>query len=386
MRWLTGAGGMRPLHVMFIVHGFNVGGLENVVAHLVNHCSPERFRFSICSMTQLGGARDRVHRADTKFHAMNKGPGNDWSLIFRIAQLIKNDPVDIIQTHEWGTYLEGLFAARLAKAPVCIHVEQGTPHWHYRRQRVAYRLAQRLTDRFVPVSEQLAGQMRRWLKIAPSKLTVIGNAIETDRFPDAPERRGAVRAGLKLSDRDFVIGTVGRLVPVKGYEILLQSIARLKALGVPARLLLIGNGPLYEPLQRLVETWDLQQHVQFLGERADIPDLLQALDVYVSSSLSEGRSLSIMEAMAAGLPVVATSVGGTPEIITDGHTGVLVPPMQPDALSEKLLILIMDPLQRARLGAAARRSARESFNVQSMVEAYQNLYIMTRMKTIVNYE
>src|SRR5215510_12185742 len=195
--------GLRPLHVMFLVHGFEIGGLENVVAHLINRCDQEQFRFSVCAMTQLGSARLRVRRADTRYYALNKPPGHNWSLILRIARILKDDPVDIVQTHEWGTYLEGLLSAWLARVPVRIHVEQGTPNWEYWRPRVVYRMTQRMVDRFVPVSEHLRRDMIAHLNVDLDKLQLISNAVETSQFVRTPTERERLRAALGVTRTDF---------------------------------------------------------------------------------------------------------------------------------------------------------------------------------------
>jgi glycosyltransferase involved in cell wall biosynthesis len=208
--------------------------------------------------------------------------------------------------------------------------------------------------------------------VARDRICVIRNGIDTNRFN--PAARAAARQQLAIASDDVVIGTVGRLVPVKDQSMLLRAAAELKRRTRRFRLLLAGDGPLRDALQEQAHALGIQNEVSFLGERRDVEVVLAACDVFVLSSLSEGLSNTILEAMSTGLPVVATRVGGADELVDDGRTGVLVPPAQPDALATALASLIDDPAARRTMGAAGRLKAEREFSIARMAADYEALY------------
>jgi glycosyltransferase involved in cell wall biosynthesis len=213
-----------------------------------------------------------------------------------------------------------------------------------------------------------------------SAITTIRNGVELPRFAAADRRDG--RRKLGLSDAEVVIGTVGRLVPVKDHATLLEAISRVIQAGLMCRAVIVGDGPLQADLEQRVSALGLKDRVILTGGRSDVPDMLAALDVFVLSSTSEGLSNVIQEAMTVGLPVVATRVGGAAELVTPEVTGLLVPPSNAAALADALLRLGADPALRDSFGRAGRARAEQEFTLAAMVRAYEDLYVTLASRTL----
>jgi glycosyltransferase involved in cell wall biosynthesis len=225
-----------------------------------------------------------------------------------------------------------------------------------------FRLANRLTDRVVGVSEdatKLCQSQDRW---SAGRMQCIWNGIDVDRFRYA----GPSSQPVAIS--------VGRLSPEKDFPTLLRAARIVSGQHPRFRLKIVGDGAERPRLEQLARELDLQGHVEFLGERKDIPDLLRTAGFYVSSSKTEGISLTLLEAMAVGLPIVATRVGGNPEIVVEGLTGKLAPPLNPDALAAAMHVMLSDRDRWPAMGQAARARIEESFNVRHMVSRYEALY------------
>lgn len=367
----------RDLRVVHIVHSLEVGGLENGVVNLVNGPVPG-IRHAIVCLKTAGPLRARLDEGVDVF-VVGKGRGHDPRAVLRLLRILRQLRPDVVHSRNWATF-DAVLAARLARVPTVIHGEHGReisdPHGlHSRRNRVR-RMCARLVDRFVTVSDDL----RRWLitqvGIPERKVVRIHNGVNTTRF--APAESLAQRARIGLGPDQPVIGTVGRLDPVKDQATLIRAFAHARQSHPQTTLLIVGDGPGRAELLRLTASLELGQQVRFLGERADIPDLLRGLDVFVLASIAEGISNTLLEAMATGLPLVATNVGGNPELVEDGVNGLLVPPQEPATLSSALALYLDDPHLRAVHGKASRQRAVATFPLERMRAAYSTLYTSLR--------
>jgi glycosyltransferase involved in cell wall biosynthesis len=226
-------------------------------------------------------------------------------------------------------------------------------------------------DRVLSVSTRIAERMAREFRFPLEQITTIHNGVDLDRF--RPRDRSAARARLDLPTGATVVGTVGRMLPVKDHDTLLSALARIRSSGTHVITVMAGNGPLEGHLRRRAA--DLRLDVRFLGSRPDIEDVLPACDIYVSSSVSEGLSNTILEAMATGIPVVATRVGGTDELVQDGLTGVLVPAADPAALAEAIESVVTQPAMRRDMGLSSRARAERLFGLDRMVQNYERVYL-----------
>jgi sugar transferase (PEP-CTERM/EpsH1 system associated) len=359
--------------IVHVVHSLGVGGLENGVVNLVAGANPER-RHAVVCLTSAGPLRARLG-ADVAVWELGKARGHDVRSFARLVRLLRRLRPAVVHSRNWATF-DAILAARLAGVPAVIHGEHGRdasdPEGRHRRRRWLRRAASPLVDRFVTVS----GDLRRWLVedvgIPPRKIVTIPNGVDTGRF--TPADAAAARAALGLAADQLVVGTVGRLDPVKNQAGLIQAFGRLAGEYPDATLLIAGDGPCEGALRGLGAALGLGARVRLLGERADVPSILAAMDVFVLPSIAEGMSNTLLEAMASGLPLVATRVGGNPELVEDGVNGVLVPRQDPDALVAALRGYVDDPHLRAVHGKASRQRAVAEFGLERMRAAYTGLY------------
>jgi glycosyltransferase involved in cell wall biosynthesis len=263
-------------------------------------------------------------------------------------------------------------AARLARVPVVVHGEHGTLQLKPYQARVQ-RLAWGRADRLLSVSSRLAERMSVTTGFSRDRISVIRNGVDLSRF--GAVARGEARRALGIPGDTFAVGTAGRLVPVKDQAMLVAALGAMAASGIGFVALIAGEGPLKRDLEQQAAAAGIADRVRFLGHRPDIEQVFAALDVFVLSSSSEGLSNTILEAMASGVPVVATRVGGADELVEEGRTGLLVPPGSPEALAEALRDVGANASRRAAFGRAARERAESVFGLARMIGDYRDLYL-----------
>jgi glycosyltransferase involved in cell wall biosynthesis len=297
-------------------------------------------------------------------------PGLDPVLILRLAWWLRGHHTQLVHTHNRMALIYGAPAGRLAHAAV-VHTKHGNNPKGGTRL-LAANLAARCADAFVAVSDETAAFARKRREIDERKLLVIPNGIELGRFNPAPAARDRVRRELGIPAGAWVIGTVGRIAPEKNHALLVRAIAPL--LGPETRLVVAGDGPLLPELKALVQSLGVAGFVHLLGVRRDVPDVLNALDTFVLSSDTEGLPLVVLEAMATALPVLSTRVGGVPNVLEEGQTGMLVPVGDEAALRDRAAQLRGDPAGSRALGERARSAAMTKFSAERMKREYLDLY------------
>ncbi len=370
-------GSVKRIRIMHVVHSLGVGGLENGLVNLVNRMDPARWEHSICCVGEAGPMVSRIASPDVRIFSLGKGKGGDHTLALKLARLLRKERPDVVHTRNWGA-VDGIIAARLAGVPVVIHGEHGReaadPEGRNRRRNAARRLLGRWVDRFVTVSDDLRAWLVGEVAIPAVKIARISNGVDTEKFrPAIDGERDDVRRRLGLGQRSFVIGSVGRLDPVKDLGTLIRA---FHAMGdEEARLLLVGDGPCRAEWERLAAELGISGRVCMLGEREDVPSLMRTMDAFVLPSIAEGMSNTILEAMASGIPVLATRVGGNPELVLDGVTGALFEPRDVDALRALLEFYRGDRALRARHGNAGRDRALSRHSLRVMTRAYEELYV-----------
>jgi glycosyltransferase involved in cell wall biosynthesis len=284
--------------------------------------------------------------------ALNKKPGVDWRLFWKIARLARTEKVDVIHTHNSAAHIYGAIGGKLAGVKV-LHTEHGKNLGEEARAFRLNRRAGRFTDLTVAVSEKIGREARDCEGVPADRLALVANGICVERF------------GLPRQATSRRVGTVGRLVREKNYPLLLRAVSAI----TNAELVFVGDGPLREELGR-----EAGPEVQFLGQRADIAELLAGFDVFALSSSTEGMSIALLEAMAAACPIVVTAVGGNTELIQHEITGLVVPPNDATALRGAIERLLNDRGLANRLGAAAREVARQRHSVAVMTQRYEELW------------
>ena len=359
------------LRVMHVVFTFHAGGMELGVLKLVNRLDPHRIQSSICS-TRAGGGLAPLLAPHVSLFELRRRNGNDLRLVWEMYRLFRRERPHIVHTHAWGTLLEGLIAARMAGVPVVVHGEHGTLQLRW-RQRLFQRFGWSRVDRLLSGSTRLAQRMAHEVAIPPDRIQTIRNGVELSRFQRRITTKEA-RRELALPDSTPVVGAVGRLVPVKDHVSLVEAVAMLGRDGLAPVLVIAGEGPERDAIHGRARALGLDSQVRLLGHRTDIQTVFAALDVFVLSSRSEGLNNTILEAMAAGLPVVATRVGGADEMVIDGVTGFLVPATAPDKMADALKQLLSDLSMRLAMGQAGRARAETEFDLDRTLLKYERMY------------
>lgn len=358
---------------MHVVFSLETGGLENGVVNLCNRLDPDRFHPSI-SVFRGGGtleARLDIDRVDIL--EVKRYRNNDLTLPLRLAWHLRRRHIDILHTHSWGTLVEGVVAAKLARTPLIIHGEHGTIEERPRNIRIQRALWTR-THQITAVSVPLADRLAQAIGFSRKQIQVIPNGVDTDRFHPQKDSQTEYRRLFGLPPTGLLIGMVARLVPIKNHLGMLYALARLKAIGVQVNLALAGDGPLQDELQQAACDLKISERVHLLGEVGPVEKFLNALNLFVLNSHAEGMSNTILEAMACGLPVVATAVGANPSLVANEQTGYLIPADNVDALSNAIAGFAKDDALEKAMGSAGRTRIEQHFGMDKMVQDYSSLY------------
>ncbi len=358
---------------MHLIHQLGTGGAENGIINLLNNINTKLFETSICAFVGNGAQTVRLDQGVTRLFELGKRVGNDLTIPIRLRRLFRKWRPHILHTHAWGTLCEGIIGAKLARVPVVIHGEHGTIQ-HDGRNIYIQRLFWGLTHQILSVSKAHKESLTKTIGYSPRKIKVILNGVDTERF-SCKRRNEGLRNSLRIAEKDVVIGTVGRLVPVKNQKMLIKAFAPLARRYSNLKLILAGDGPLKNELSQLAVSLGVSSRVMLLGRRSDIPEILQSMDIFVLTSISEGMSNTILEAMSSWLPVVASNVGGNPELVANNLTGFLFPSNNINALADALKILIEDSVRRKEMGAAGRKIIETEFSLKTMVKNYEKMYI-----------
>lgn len=371
---------MSRVRVMHVLDRLGLAGTEYGVIKVVNALDPQRFEPSLCCLRVAYPHARALLRPDIAVHELRRQPGRDYLLVLRLARLLRRERVQVVHSHNWSTLFYTAVAAMLAGTPVRIHGEHGReaeqPPGGWRR-RAAQRWLGRWFHHLTAVSRDIARDLTANWGINPQRITFVPNGVDLGRF-GAADRAAEIRRELGVDASAPLIGSIGGFRPVKDHATLLRAFALVLERHPDARLLLAGSDSEESVAPRLKQQlaeWGIPTHsVLFVGKRQDVPDLLSAMDVYVNSSVYEGMSNTILEAMASRRPVVATAVGGSPDLVVDGVTGWLVPPRDPSALGARVGSLLEDPDGARAMGLQGRARVEERHRYGAMVDAYATLY------------
>lgn len=362
----------RPLKLVHLLQGLEIGGLEIMVAHLLEGLDPARFQTQVITYDSLGPLAIQLGMGGIPCSLLKRRPGVDLRYILLLArQLLRIHP-DILHLHNPTALFYGALAGKLARVPCIVYTEHGRDLASSKRNKYLHRMLWRLVNRIVVVSES-SRALLQVEGIPDSRILTIHNGINAARFLIGEDRWG-MRDRLGFDREQPLLGIVARLDAIKNHASLLRAMPCVIQAHPDASLLIIGDGPLRADLERQAAELGLGGHVRFLGMRDDVPELLVALDVVVLCSLSEGLSLTLLEESAAGSSVVATAVGGNPEIIEDGITGLLVPMGNDAALADAINRLLDDPERAHAFGQAARLQFMREFTLARMVSRYVEVY------------
>jgi glycosyltransferase involved in cell wall biosynthesis len=367
----------RPIRVLQVVPDLGVGGLSRVVESICATLDKERFEVSVLSFHGGGEFADVLRTAGVPVFTLGSRDfrqRTSYASFIDVARLLRREGIDVLHTHNTQPFLDAVPGGVLARVRTMIH----TDHARHFPDRWRYMFAERVLSRFVyrvvGVSEDTSRNLVRYEKISPRKIVTIPNGISGSVY-DVPVDRDAKRRELGLAPNAKVLGFASRLEPQKGIPYLLEAMPEIVRRSPDVVLLIVGQGREQQQLERQVAALDLQASVRFLGVRFDMPQMLGLFDIMVLPSIWEGLPMIILEAMAAGCPVVATAVGGVPTAVRNGETGILIEPKVPGAIADAVVTLLEDPERRQRFGAAARRVFREEFTAEAMTRHYEKLYL-----------
>jgi sugar transferase (PEP-CTERM/EpsH1 system associated) len=366
--------------VLHVVYSFSIGGLENVIVQLINRLPADRFEHVVLSLTTISDFKHRITQPGVRFIELNKPPGHAVPLYPRIYKLLRELRPDVLHTCNFAA-LELVPLGWLARVPLRLHAEHG---WdahdkngeNLRHQRVR-RFYRPFVSHFVGVSQEIDDYLGSAIRVPAARRSLIANGVDTALFSPAAGQRQTVPGCPFEPGNHWLVGTVGRLQTVKNQPLLARAFVRLiqqrPQAAERARLVIVGEGPLRAEVEGILSAAGLQHLAWLPGARNDVPDVLRMLDVFVLPSQAEGTSCTLQEAMASGLPVVATAVGGNPDLVQQGITGLLVPSDDEAALADALASLWAVPEKLRAMGAAGREIAVQTLGLDAMVSAYQAL-------------
>lgn len=368
-----GATELSESRVLQVVLTLTPGGTERLVVELSKRLA-DRFGMAVCCLDGAGAWATELTSRGIDVVALNRQPGFRPSLGARLAEVAARYRAEVLHCHHYSPFVYGSLAA-LGRTPLHVvytehgRLSDGPPST---KRKIANQIFGRLPAQIYTVSDDL----KRHLSaegFSSDRVGVIYNGIDPQDPPSLAERNRARRT-LQLPPDAFVVGSVGRLDRVKDVETLLDALVRVRVRRPDAVLVVVGDGPERHRLQAIARHYELGDTVRFTGHRDDVRQLLPAFDVFANSSISEGVSLTILEAMAAALPVIATRVGGTPEVVDEGVTGVLVPARLPGPLAHAIHHLAHQPARRQSLGAEGRRRVESQFGLDQMIGQYVAVY------------
>jgi sugar transferase (PEP-CTERM/EpsH1 system associated) len=372
-------GTKHTVHICHIIFRLDFGGLENGLVNLINTLPHERYSHTIICLTYAGAFRERITHPRVDILEMHKRAGKDVRLYAKMHELLRKLSPNIVHTRNRPA-LDMLAPAALAGVKRLVHSEHGLDMIELHGRHVRYNLLRRLSrivvDKYIAVSSDLAKWLHSEIGIPEEKIALIYNGVDTDGFRPGPS--SVILPHGFLPPNPFLIGTIGRLEPVKDQLTLARAFCRLlelhPVLRHTARLLIVGDGALREEIEQVLRDGNALELAWLPGFRDNAADFYRTLNLFVLPSRREGISNTLLEAMATGLPIVATAVGGTPEIVTDGVSGTLVPADNVDAMAQAILSYIQDHNLLKSHGVAGRKRALEQFSLTSMAENYQRLY------------
>jgi sugar transferase (PEP-CTERM/EpsH1 system associated) len=367
------AGATPRLRVLHVLNTLQTGGAEYLVLNVAKSFDRARFEMLVCSLGGDGEIGDELRKLGIPVFVLNRREGLDPLLVPKLVRLIRRERVKMVHTHNVAPWMYAGMAARLAFASVC-HTEHSNLFADQKALKKVERFLGKISKAVICDGEDVRRQLVDEQHLHPRNVVTIYNGVDTGLYARGADR-AAGRKQLGLADDTPVVATVARLEPVKDQASLLRAFEKVGAALPEARLVLVGDGSLRGALEDQARRPGLQGRVTFLGRRADIADLLPLFDVFALTSTSEGLPLTVLEAMAAGLPCVSTAVGAIPEAVTEGQTGLLVPPGDSDALAAALTRLLRDPGLRRKMGQEGQKRARAHFDLKAMTKRYEDLYL-----------
>jgi len=381
----------KMIKIAYVFTPIEFGGAEKVNLTFLRNVDRTRFEIQPIVLIRPWEENNVVNELEKEKYIIHKIPvairprnsGRDYIRIIRCFRMLKNSILtsnffDLVHSHGYFADIIGVSAAKVLKIP---HISTCHGFISNDRNLALYNSIDRLllcfSDKIIAVSEQIKDDLER-SGIIKSKISVIQNAVQTiHKAENYEENRRKKRLALAIKDEEFIVGYVGRLSDEKGVQYLIEAGMLLMETGMPCKILIIGDGPKRKELEDMVKMKGLEDNIIFTGFQTNIEEWMSLLDIFVLPSLTEGTPMALLEAMAFGLPVVASDVGGIPEIIDSGENGILVPAANPDKIEEAISTICKDNYFRTKLSEMAKKTIRSKFNINEWVNKIESVYVET---------
>jgi glycosyltransferase involved in cell wall biosynthesis len=370
---------MSRLKVLHLTFDMAIAGTEQVIRQLVENTDRDRFEVAICCIDgRIGDLGQKLQASGHTFFTLRRGSGFDRTLIRDLRALIRDQHFDVLHCHQYTPYSYGLFASFGTGVRV-IFTEHGRfyPDSYKWKRFLLNPVLSLFTDAITAISQATNEALVRYENFPRRKIRTLYNGIRENTPEETAQclaEAESLRAELGLAPDCLVFGTISRLDPIKNQEMMIRAFARTWNRHPACHLLIVGDGPQRQKLEQLTGQMNLQQHITFTGFKVDPKPWFAVIDAFLLSSLSEGTSMTLLEAMAFAKPSVVTGVGGNPEIVVDGQTGLVTPNQDTDAFADAMLRIASEPALAGKLGEHARARFLDRFTVGVMCAQYQALY------------
>jgi len=362
------------IRVVHTVLNLGFAGLERVVTELSLNADRNLFDVEVCCFHRKGYFADILEKAGIAVTILpQKQTGVDYGYVWKLSRFFRQRAAQVVHAHT-GTFIFSALAGKLARVPAIVYTDHGRFLVEPKVRLVEDYISARLADRSVAVSAELFRYMIDRVKFPAAKMTTIVNGVNTETFAPRP-RPPKLLNEFGLSAETRILGCVASFIPVKDHLTMLKALTRVTAQLPGTVLFLVGDGPLRRAIEESIVTDGLAGRVVLTGKRQDVPDLLNLFDLFLLSSLSEGTSMSIAEAMASGVPIVATDVGGNRSIVDHGLNGLLVRPGRPEEMAEAILALLRNDERRSSFAREAVEKIKREYSAQVMASRYADLYL-----------
>ncbi|MBN2030688.1 glycosyltransferase [bacterium] len=369
-------GKRKKIKVLQLIEGFHLGGAEKKLLELVKHLDGERFQTTVCSLNMGNEIQDQFHNLKNFGISVEVIPRTkkiDIGLIFKLAKYIRSQQIDLIMTTLFYADVVGLIAGRLAGVKASFSWETiSSPEWLYQRRLWAYRYAIQYCTKVIAVSQATAQFLIDKRGVNPGKIIIIPYGVDLNLFSDQKDNQ--IRQELGIGEQKYIIGMIGRLHPQKGHIYLIEAAQKVVQKKKEAFFVIVGDGKLRDFLENEVKNKNLSEHFLFTGFRNDIPQLLKCFNIFILPSLYEGLPNVILEAMATGIPVIATNVDGSREAVINQKTGILLPAKNSSELARSIQRLIENPDIAKKMGENGRKRVEEHFSLEKQVRTFESLF------------
>ena len=363
------------INVLHLINSFEIGGLEKLLYYFVKNLDFFKFNPIIGALNKRGPLKKEFESLGIPVFDFGLRPGVDLRVVPRISRVMKAQCVDILHTHNLGPHFYGSLAAIISGVSFKVHTQHGISDNLSGSNILKHRYLDRKTDFVVAVSPHVETHLRVKWKPRCNVLTIL-NGIEVEDTDDMTKTSDEYRQMIGAEARDQIVGHVARMSQVKDQFMLLRAFSILYKKHKNCRLVILGDGPMNQSLVKQARSLGIAHRVHFMGERNDVRGFLSVFDVFVLSSVSEGISIALLEAMAQGAVPIVTEVGGNCIVVKDGVNGLLSPPGNENRFAENIRIILESCELRKRLAINAKKTIEEKFSIQKMVENYQqNIYL-----------